>query len=49
MQLISLTSSIMMIVSIAIKERRKSDREALLNMEKYEASNLILADIKDVK
>lgn len=37
---------IMMIIRIEIKGRRKWDRETLLHMKKYEASNLILVDIK---
>ena len=49
MQVISLTSRIVMIVSIEIKERRKWDRDNLLRMQKYEASDLILVNIKNIK
>ena len=40
----------MMIIRIEIKERRKWDREAPgpLQMKKYEGSNLILVDFKNV-
>ena len=49
MQVISLTSKIMMIISIETKERRKWHREVFFHMEKYELSSVILVGIKNIK
>ena len=50
MQVISLTSGIVMIVSIKIKKRRKWDRDNLLHMQKYEASDpIIIVNAKNIK
>ena len=38
-----------MIVGIEMKERRKWDRDNLLYMQKYEASDLILVNVKNIK
>ena len=48
MQVISLTSRIV-IFGIEIKKRRKWDRDNLLHMQKYEASDLILVNVKNIK
>ena len=49
MQVVSLTSRIVMIVGIEIKKRRKCDRDNLLHMQKYETSDLILVNVKNTK
>ena len=49
MQVISLASRIVLTIGIKIKERRKWDRDTLLNMKKYEASDLILVNVKNIK
>ena len=38
-----------MMVDIEIKERRKWDRDNLLHMQKYEASDLILVNVENIK
>ena len=45
MQVISLTSRIVMIVATEIKRRRKRDRDNILHMQKYEVSGLILVNV----
>ena len=49
MRVISLTSRIVMIVDIGIKERRKWEKDNLFHMQRYEASDLILENVKYIK
>ena len=49
MQVFSLTSRIVMTVGIEIKRRRMSYRDNPLHLQKYEASDLILVNVKNIK
>ena len=49
MQVFSLRSRIVLIVGIEIKKGRKLYRDNLLHMQKYEPSDLILVNVKNIK
>ena len=46
MQVISLTSRVVVIVATEVKRRRKWDRDNLLHMQEYEVRGLILVNVK---